>query len=196
MPTKNPKVSGYVPQFLKDRLIQFQEDNDGVSESKALTIILTEYFGLQHQLEKVSEGVSVGGVTLAEFDALRLEVDKLKEKVNHLSSEKSSLLLHEGGQDRSSEPLQLKVDVDVQSERFSPISGLKLSEFRFGMNKSSVSGAKKAKSIQEFTKWTKSKDPDGIAWKSVEKPVKGYVPVGELSSELQIKLKKWIEENI
>lgn len=193
MPTKNPKVSGYVPQYLKDRLIQFQKDNGGISESRALSIILAERFELGLELK---EEVLVSGVSRSEFESLRAELDELTKKVDYLSEAKGSLLQSENSDNKEREPLQLRVEVDVSSDVVVPVSGYKLSELRFGLNKNTIAGAKKARSTEKFTEWTRQKDPDGIPWKYVETPSKGYVPASELSGELQVRLKEWIEENI
>jgi hypothetical protein len=76
-----------------------------------------------------------------------------------------------------------------------PIPGIKLSKLRFGLSEAMIAGKKRDKSLEEFTKWTKDRDPDGIAWKYVLTPSKGYLPVDELSSELRDKLLTWIREN-
>ena len=73
MPTDNPKVSGYVPQAIYDRLIQFK-DEQGVSISQAITIVLAEYFGIETEIDAP---VPVGGVTLARLEALEKQVSQL-----------------------------------------------------------------------------------------------------------------------
>jgi hypothetical protein len=81
-------------------------------------------------------------------------------------------------------------------EGIQPISGRKLSKQRFGLREDALSGAKKRlKTAQRLIDWTREKDPDGIAWKMVETPVPGFVPVDELSSELNDKLLTWMREN-
>lgn len=77
-----------------------------------------------------------------------------------------------------------------------PIPASKLSTLRFKLNKDTVSKAKGEKVGEAFIEWSRKKDPDGIAWKYVESPFKGYIPAGELSSELKSKLLEWVEENI
>ena len=214
MPTDNPKVSGYVPQVLKDRLTQFREERK-ISESQAVTIILAEYFGIEQEIKESFKGVEVGGVTLMRLEMLERKVAELAEIVSQ-----KSRLLSEPDTVLENEPLQLKIETSstdlepatvkpsiepeknqfqIQPEpllEFQPISGRQLSEFRFGMNKSSVAGAKRERSTERFIAWTKMKDPDGIGWKPVEAPEKGYIPASELPSELLSKLNKWIAENI
>ena len=73
MPTNNPKVSGYVPQDVYDRLIQFRNEK-GVSISQAITIVLAEYFGIKTEIDTP---VFVGGVTLARLEALESQVKQL-----------------------------------------------------------------------------------------------------------------------
>lgn len=77
MPTDKPKVSAYVPQLIKDRLKRFTEEN-GVSESQAVTVILAEYFGIEQEL---SDGLNVGGVTLSRMEALEEKLQQLEAKL-------------------------------------------------------------------------------------------------------------------
>lgn len=57
MPTENPKVSGYVPPVVFDRLMQFKSER-GLSVSQAITVALEEYFGLakvDHTAQRLEE---------------------------------------------------------------------------------------------------------------------------------------------
>lgn len=49
------------------------------------------------------------------------------------------------------------------TDAIQPLNGHQLSK-RFGIAKDSVSGVKRKKTSDDFLKWTKEKDPDGIAW--------------------------------
>lgn len=81
-------------------------------------------------------------------------------------------------------------------EEINPIPGVKLSKLRFGLPQAAIAGIKSRRSLEALTEWTKDKDPDHIAWRYVESPLKGYVPAEELSSELKSRLLKWIKENL
>jgi hypothetical protein len=50
------------------------------------------------------------------------------------------------------------------------------------------------RTTDDFYQWTMELDIDNIGWEYKGRKV-GYVPVGELSSELSSKLFKWIQEN-
>lgn len=198
MPTKNPKVSGYVPQVLKDRLAEFQEEQGGISESQAITIVLSEYFGIEQKVKKSAEGVSVGGITLSRIETIEDRLTRVEQIVDLSSSplittidvsDSASASPVENSENRSELLLE-------PPSNFVPVPGVKLSSLRFGLNRSSVASAKKSKSTEKFTEWTKEKDPDGISWKYVEEPSKGYIPVSELPSELWEKLDRWIAENL
>jgi hypothetical protein len=76
-----------------------------------------------------------------------------------------------------------------------PISARKLSRLRFGLSKDALAQKKMKVSTIELTDWTRQKDPDGIAWKLAPDPKLGYVPVDELSSNLQNKLLAWMRDN-
>lgn len=203
MPTENPKVSAYVPQAIKDRLIQFREERN-ISESQAVTIILAEYFEMTEVLGRFSG--EAGGVTLAGMEAIESKLASFVEQVEsrltaleNTTQNKSELLVEPStetklqDQDVSEIPLNL---LGEPLQKISPIPGIKLSKLRFGRPEAAIAGIKRSKSVEELTEWTRKYDPDGIAWKFVESPMKGYVPVEELSSELKSKLLSWIKENI
>jgi len=87
MGTDNPKVSAYVPQTLKNRLKEFREERDGISESQAVTIILAEYFQIPEALGRLPEGSSIGGVTLARMEALEEKLATLAVPPSSIPSE-------------------------------------------------------------------------------------------------------------
>lgn len=78
---------------------------------------------------------------------------------------------------------------------FAPIHGIKLSSLRFGLAERSLSGAKSKKTLEEFTNWTKRKDPDGIGWIPTPNG-NGYTPEENTTTELLSRLQVWIEENL
>jgi hypothetical protein len=257
MGTDNPKISAYVPQILKDRLKEFREGRDNISESQAVTIILAEYFQMPEALGRSLTGTSVGSVTLARMEALEEKLatlavppssipSELLGKIEQLSVlveslEKRIETLERGGLlNRLKSELQeadlvaaakeieevisqgeLLLEVDalptnesvdnkqlelIESassnllseplEEISPIPSRKLSKLRFGLAEAGIAGIKRKKSVEDFTEWTRDKDPDHVAWRYVESPSKGYVPAEDLSDELKSSLLKWIKENL
>lgn len=224
MATENPKVSAYVPQAIKDRLTQFREERN-ISESQAVTNILAEYFEMTEVLGRSPDGaggVTLAGMEaiearLSSFMELvesrlvalentaqnKSEPPVVQERppessqfTNSLPNEPLAEILPEikpHEQDISEIPLNL---LGEPLQGISPIPGIKLSKLRFGRPEAAIAGIKRSKSVEELTEWTRKYDPDGIAWKFVESPTKGYVPVEELSSELKSKLLSWIKENI
>ena len=156
MPTDNPKVSGYVPQAVYDRLIQFK-DEQGVSVSQAVTIVLAEYFGIETEIDSP---VAVGGVTLARLEAL-------EEKFSQLFTEKTvaqNLPSHE--------PLK-KTRAELAKH--------------FELATNTISSAKSSRSQDGFLQWTRSKDPDGLGWiylKDEEVYQQESESVGELQRDL------------
>jgi hypothetical protein len=130
--------------------------------------------------KEIEEVISQGELLL-EDDSLSTEEDTSHRQLELIEPVSSNLL---------SEP----------PEEISLIPGIKLSKLRFGLSESRISAMrqkmlKQEMSLEEFTQWTKDKDPDGIAWKFIESP-KGYVPSEELSSEQRSSLLKWIKENL
>lgn len=205
MPSKKPKISAYVSKVVKERLTEFSQERN-VSESQAVTIVLAEYFQIQEELKQDSGQVVVGGVTLARMESLECQVSELRllfESSLLSSTQIDSQRNKDAGvsmdivprpRDKSTSQLNLLGELPEQVE-LKPISGTKLSKLRFGLGKSSVSTFKAGNSTERFTEWTKSKDPDGIGWKAVDTPTKGYLPAEELSEELMRKLMGWFKEN-
>lgn len=188
--------------------------------SQAVAVILAEYFELNHVVTQ-PKGAEVGGVTLGRMEALerKLEdfIDSVEQRFEDFSSSLPNELPVNQSSDDPSQPLldmlsEIEDNSSSKSElpdklptqeavklikalKLNPIPGTKLSKLRFGLGKSSLASAKRKQSTEKFTEWTKSKDPDGIAWRYIEKPTKGYLPVEKLSEELMGKLLEWVKEN-
>lgn len=81
MPTDNPKISLYVPQKIYDRFKEFQEKQD-LSMSQAGIVILAEYFGIEETIKEITEGTTIGGITLAEFEQLKERIEILEDQVS------------------------------------------------------------------------------------------------------------------
>ena len=191
MPTDNPKISGYIPQLLFDRLKEFQNER-GLSMSQAIAVVLSEYFGLEGFIKSSQSSVEVGGVSLERFQNLEGLVRELKEKVDCLEFTGGLPALTKGELDivpESSLPLFPETDF---TSSLKPISGHVLSSVRFQLNRNTVAKNKSKWSAEKFTKWTTGKDPDGIAWQYIDTPSKGYIPTGELSSEQTSSLLSWL----
>ena len=86
---------------------------------------------------------------------------------------------------------QVKLELDTKSKII--LSGSKLSEKRFGLNRGAAAKYKKDKSVEKFAEWSQYKDPDGIVWIPYENG-NGYVPRDKLSDEQLGKLQEWIQE--
>ncbi len=213
MPSDNPKISAYVPQSVYDCFKDFQKKQK-LSMSQATIVIMSEYFGLEEILKGINPESPIGGVTLDEFIKLREEVQSLKKILNSIkSSEVNSVrqVLHKtknkdtGIKENlvSKQPTIINIDKYTSCleknesllKRISPISGRKLSSLRFFLGKTTVAVVKRAKNLKDFTKWTKEKDPDGIGWRSVETPKKGYLPLDDTPSELLDSLLEWMIKN-
>lgn len=97
MGTKNPKVSAYVPQALKDCVEKLAEERN-ISESQLVTIILAEYFQMPEVLGRSPETGSVGGVTLARMETLEQEFSNFAKSVEQRLQELAESI------NKSSEP--------------------------------------------------------------------------------------------
>jgi ATP-dependent RNA circularization protein (DNA/RNA ligase family) len=65
MATKNPRVVGYIQPATHEKLKQYMEE-EGLSESKALDVILGEYFGID------VPRVTLGSTSSSTLDSERL----------------------------------------------------------------------------------------------------------------------------
>lgn len=164
MTTENPKVAGYIPQEIYDALTKFKEDQGHKSISQALTHILSDYLGVEKKVNYQGNlPLDDKFVTLDRFNELEARVSSLpsellsesvkiiEEKIRKLHSELLSL---------KSEPLDNSL-----SELPEPMTGAVLNK-RFNQLEGSVTKmkSKHKNNPQRFTEWTKTKDPDGIAW--------------------------------
>lgn len=215
MPTDNPKVSAYVPQALKDRLTQFRQEQGNISESQAVTIVLSEYFGIPTNVNSASEGVTVGCVTPTRLEQLERQVAILTSTIEEI---KSSLLSKptvnqvaqvENEQTESSLDSELKEKTteenQIDSSSVSSLPDKPLTEYRLTKHqmakriKTTVGTFDNRRSVfspEELSQWIQKKDPDSIAWKGVrEGKILTYVPNSELSIEQDNRLRAWIEKN-
>jgi deoxyribodipyrimidine photolyase-like uncharacterized protein len=191
MPTENPKISLYVPQHIYDRFMEYKEES-GLSMSQAGTVLLAEYFGLEETIKDITEGVTIGGVTLDRVERIEQELKELKEQVNNLVNWYKS----------TSKPLDDSIS-SLQGELPLSINHVIVKDIILSSNSlakrlkqdSVISITNRSrKSEKDFYDWSKSQDPDGIAW--TMKKVNGkpyYYPDKSTSSELLGKLEDWME---
>ena len=192
MPTDNPKISLYVPQQIYDRFRDFQKDQH-LSMSQAGIVILAEYFGIKETIKEITEGTTIGGVTLAEFEDLKDRVLELEKKVEY----KKSTSKLQGKNPTTSGSLQL----NLPSEPLKNI-GLKgisidLLEKRLILSDRSqiLKNLQRYKNAPDkFFNWSRKKDFDKIGW-IPEAGGDKYTPGENLSDVFLNKLKVWIKEN-
>lgn len=162
---------------------------DGLLTQEASGLSTDRDSGLPSDTPEVVDVVVQNSVAPARLSSS--SPDQLPDKLPN--EESNSLENGSGGLQLTllNEPLNEPLN---ESREIKPIPGIKLSKLRFGLSESMIAGKKRDKPLNEFTQWTKEKDPDGIAWKYVLTPSKGYLPVDELPSELKTKLLKWMAE--
>jgi hypothetical protein len=207
MPTDNPKISLYVPQQVFDRFKSFQEERK-LSMSQAGIVIIAEYFGIEETIKEITEGTTVGGVTLAEFEKLKQRLEQLERQVEQFKTtsklpDKNESIdkLIEDKPNNLSE--QQQNQLELIREEFTPIS-VDLLAKRLGI-KNSKSISNKRNEIYKngnpnaeanFYEWSQKKDIDTIGWKPIREGIKfNYLPGSKLPSELLSKLQDWIANN-
>lgn len=108
MATDNPKISGYVPQEIAEKLEQLRVERGLKSTSQALTVALSEYFGLAisglpgdskssplsnpltEEVEQLTQIVENSQVRLSELEAKQALLDSYKaefERVHQLDAD-------------------------------------------------------------------------------------------------------------
>lgn len=195
MPTDNPKISAYVPQHIYDRFKVYQEEQ-GLSMSQAVTSILTDYFSQSeptvNEPEEVPKPISV-----ERFEELEKKVNLLLNVIPpEWSTDRLPVVesdytnsIEKDSLDISSSLSSLLIDYyDSETKSIKPIPAYKLSIIRFGKGRNAVSDARRKKSVEEFSSWTASLDPDGISWEYLEKPSRGYLPESSTLSKLLSRL--------
>lgn len=207
MGTKNPKISGYVPQEVFDRFQEFQEER-GFSMSKAVTAILCDYFDIKETTSSLPSGI-----TLAQFQALEKRLAELEEKVEHqpiyqnatlVSSPESKRLEADYGMpqlpfpegeplDSTSKPRANEAAVS-QEALFVSAEDLAL---RFACHPQSIKNYKNKNSTERFIEWTTKRDPDNIAWnykmQAIGKSM-GFFPCKDLTESQRQSFLQWKKE--
>ena len=158
MTTENERVAGYIVPELYERFNQFCQENH-LSCSRALNVIIAEYFGLEETL--LVKQTWVGGITLPEFEKLKKEVEELKELVNTLS--KLSSNTPKKKQKKSSEKINTNIESDRSELNTSELAKrLDISRASINRHKNKFRESKITK--EEYIEWTKTKDPEGKGW--------------------------------
>lgn len=179
MGTDNRRVAAYLPASVDEKLIEFKiknglasEDKPQSNDSKALILILQEYFGVS---QEVAYSVT-HKIDLKEDQ----DFQSLKEQVVTLENELISKLEH----------LEKRIEnLDVPATRDVMLSTGELAK-RLRMNSSTLShwkssNPKKGKSPDELLKATRSKDPDGIGWQFDDKK-RCFYPEKNLTSDSSV----------
>jgi hypothetical protein len=100
MATENPKVSGYVPQEIFDRLLDFKEERSLKSVSLALTVVLSEYFHVDQKVDHQSSLLSGNDfVSREQFEGLENRISELPSsllnELDRIVDEKIGRFQHE-----------------------------------------------------------------------------------------------------
>jgi hypothetical protein len=207
MPTDNPKISLYVPQQVFDRFKSFQEERK-LSMSQAGIVIIAEYFGIEETIKEITEGTTVGGVTLAEFEKLKQRLEQVERQVEQSKTTSKlpvknqsidKLIKDEPNNLSEQQPNQLEligedvksISVDLLARRLGIKNSKSISNKRSEIYKNGNPNAE-----ANFYEWSQKKDIDSIGWKPIREGIKfNYLPGSKLPSELLSKLQDWIANN-
>jgi hypothetical protein len=198
MPTSKPKISGYVPQHLFDSFMSLKDSQRYESASQTLIAILSEYFGVEQQVDHQSRPLVLRFPSIEDFEALQRKVDLVAEKLE---------LLVEGSNPLSKPPSESMQNADVTADSGEPASDplsrahdesdsnlsldLGISQEELGMIQQDLAprlnmgistlSAKKKLPTDKLIEYTRAKDPDGIGW-TYSKEDKRFYPERSLPS--------------
>jgi transcriptional regulator with XRE-family HTH domain len=160
MSTENLKVSGYVPKQVYEQLLKLKEQWEINSTSQILTLILQEYFGIDSHPNKL-ENSSL---------SLPQSLVALEERISRLEQQLIEVC------ELISKNFQVEQHIDIENNKRTefgrrnsripkitplvPHRNCDLAD-RLGVSKSTISAYK---SRENFTEWSRSRDPEGIAW--------------------------------
>lgn len=85
MATKNPRVVGYIQPATHEKLKQFMEQNN-VSESKALDLILGEYFGVDVPRVASSSTLDVDSRINEAIAPIQRQLEELRTQLGELAA--------------------------------------------------------------------------------------------------------------
>jgi hypothetical protein len=211
MATKNQRIAAYVPENVYQKYQSFKVEK-GLGDSRALIQILSEYFGVDHQVSHSESLHVLERITQLEVSLFTMRSDllsELKESVLRELAPQAVIFdaetidspwdeenqLSDLPNDSLKEALELEEVSLPLSEPAAPsilppiaselpqITLLGVSlSERFKVNPSTVSERKKD-SPEKFAVWTQSKDPDEVSWKT--NPDGTFSPVGEVPESVK-----------
>lgn len=153
MATKNPRVVGYIQPDTHAKLKHYMEQNN-VSESKALDLILGEYFGVDVPRVTVGSTPDVDSKINEAIAPLQRQIDELAEL--------RSLLMSSS-----------KRQVNSANEELS-LNQADLAK-RLGCDAATVS---RKRGREDFTNWSRERDPERKGWQYLSKQ-KVFVSIDE-----------------
>lgn len=183
MSTDRPRIQGYLEPEVHQRFNQFKQEQ-GLKESPALNQILKEYFGMEDSNQPSASPLAIEEMIdkslnekFKEFNLFRAEFKnevwlQLKTQFNIWNQALQEAIAKEKSTIQELTNRLEKVEATVKpsiglTEISRPISNspskLNLTQLarRLNVAKSVVSSRK---SRPDFEAWSRSKDPDGLAW--------------------------------
>lgn len=165
MGTKNPRVSTYLPKPLYRHLQAFRKERS-CSESKAVILILAEYFGVELSPDDPNVE-SPSGVTPDRLASIEQRLSVLEQMLGSsppIGELAEAIAPSDTGEEASDETLDGNVSAGGDSET-EEVTGVTYSRHflrtRWGVGPKTID---RYKYDSSFTEWSRSKDPDGIGW--------------------------------
>jgi len=183
LPSSLPPAVYNIPPAVYDKLVQFKAKRGLQSVEMAVTVILSEYFGLSQTADATSRLASLE----AQCVSLSETVAELRHAIAILQpSSHPPDLNPQVEQVQVAEPISLQLDhlevadstkveaanePAIQQPFLTPITQAALAK-RLGVSTSSIS---RMQSKPNFAQWSQQKDPEGIVWmRSADS--KGFYP--------------------
>jgi len=161
MTTDNKKVSSYVPQSIYEKLVEFKRHHQLKSVSQALSLIVHEHFGIlptQEAASFPSDGVSSRLLLLEETV---MYLTQQQEQIKQALAQVQTTINDETGKTNANAPTHRRIlKRTAVITPLEPHGGTALAR-RLGVSKSTISLYKQR---TDFPEWSRSRDPEGVAW--------------------------------
>ncbi len=187
MATEHPKITVYIPKEILKVLDDWKRSNDIKSRSEAIVRILGNYLEVPHRVPQqgTAELEAALSTVLKELSQLHERVAALEESISTANDAVPSAAPTDAGNVHTSNVLEevlstvLVEGTELSDEALSTVPSTALNVLapqlpavltqsalakRLGCSDKAVEKHRKQSSKESFTQWSRTRDPDNVAW--------------------------------
>jgi hypothetical protein len=179
MASEHPKITSYIPRDILSALDKWREEHELDSRNAAIVAILADYLGVQHPVQLPDTApLSIHLHTvLDELARLSQRMDALEDSISTAHQEVQNTVLISPPESSSTVSLEVVSAASlertvpagkVQGEAFSTVPPAPLTQSalakRLGCSDKAIEKARKQDDKESFAQWSRTLDPDSIAW--------------------------------